>query len=60
MNISNPLHLLLIIVAALLLVALLICFLVFLVKPSKRRDIFRMAVPFKILGRNAKTMCSWA
>lgn len=50
MNISNPLHLLLIIVAALLLVALIICLLVFLVKPSKGRDSFRLAVPFKLAG----------
>ena len=50
MNISNPLHLLLIIVAALLLVALIIRLLVFLVKPSKGRDSFRLAVPFKLAG----------
>lgn len=50
MSISNPLHLLLVIVAALLLVALIVYVLVFLLKPSKGRDAFRLAIPFKFLG----------
>lgn len=55
MDFSNPLVFLLSIAALLAIVALLILLIVFLVRPSSRRDAFRIAVPLYLRGgRNKK------
>lgn len=54
MDPSNPLHLILAIIAALAVLALVIGLVVFLVKPSSRRDAFRLAVPLHLWARRNK------
>ena len=54
MDPTNPLHLILAIIAALALLALIIGIIVFLVKPSSRRDSFRLAVPLHLVSRKNK------
>ena len=54
MDPTNPLHLILTIIAALALLALIIGIIVFLVKPSSRRDSFRLAVPLHLVSRKNK------
>lgn len=51
MDLTNPLHLILTIFAGLAVLALLIWFIVFLVKPSQRRDALSLAIPFSFIGR---------
>lgn len=53
-DLTNPLTLLLSIVAALAVLALIIYLIVFLVKPSAGRDAFRMGVPLNLLARRKK------
>lgn len=51
MDLTNPLHLILTIFAGLAALALLIWLIVFLVKPSRRRDALSLAIPFSFIGR---------
>ena len=51
MNLTNPLHLIITIFVGLALLALIIWLIVFLVKPSQRRDALSLAIPFSFIGR---------
>lgn len=51
MDLTNPLHLILTIFAGLAALALIIWLIVFLVKPSQRRDSLSLAIPFSFIGR---------
>ena len=51
MDLTNPLHLIITIFAGLALLALIIWLIVFLVKPSQRRDALSLAIPFSFIGR---------
>lgn len=51
MDLTNPLHLILTIFVGLAVLALIIGLIVFLVKPSQRRDDLTLAVPLHFIGR---------
>ena len=51
MDLTNPLHFILTIFAGLAALALVIWLIVFLVKPSRRRDALSLAIPFHFIGR---------